>query len=106
MAIERFGERVIQRNEGATNALERLREDPDGEGIWLNEFIDALFQDFLLDNAAGACFILKALKKRPITLAVTAGNVEAILIAAAKQALRDLMARKMEEALEQTVAYS
>ena len=58
MAVERFSERIIQRNEGAQNALNRLRANPQGEGVWLNEFVDAFFRDALLDNTAGACLIL------------------------------------------------
>ena len=106
MAVERFGERLIQRNEGAANALDRLRADRNGEGIWLDQFVDALFEDFLLDNPAGACFILQALHRRSVALPEAEGTVEAILNSMARQAFADLLARKMEEALEQTVAYS
>ena len=65
-AAERYVERLTQRNEGAVNALQRLKADPNGEGVWLDEFVNAIFQDFLLENAAGACFILQALGKRKI----------------------------------------
>jgi hypothetical protein len=63
-AAERFSERLIQRNAGAENALKKLRHDPQSEGVWLDDFVKVLFQDFLLDNTAGACFILEALEKR------------------------------------------
>ena len=105
-AIERFSERLIQRNEGAENALRRLRENPQGEGIWLDEFVAAIFQDFLLNNTAGACFILESLEKQSITTDSSSGKVQDLLQHMAQRAFADLLARKLEESLEQAVLYS
>lgn len=99
-AVDRYVERLVQRNEGAENALRKLRQDSQGEGIWLNQFVEAIFQDFLLDNVAGACFILQALAQQTIA-APMGGNIEKMLMAMAKEAFAGLLRRKTEEFLEQ-----
>lgn len=104
-ALERFTERVIQRKEGAKQALEALRENPEGEGVWLSEFVEAFFEDMLLGNTAGAVFVLEALEKRPVAEQV-AGKVSEVLARMAKQVFRELLYQKAQEALEQSVAYS
>ncbi|MDJ0753898.1 MAG: hypothetical protein QNJ45_10295 [Ardenticatenaceae bacterium] len=105
-ATERFVDRLIQRQMGAQNALQRLREDPNGEGVWLDDFVDAIFQDFLLDNVAGACFVLRALAKSKLE-AVSAGkNIETTLVAMSKQAFAQLLRSKAEEVLEQESMYA
>lgn len=99
-AVDRYVERIIQRNQGAENALQKLQEDPTGEGVWLNQFVDAIFQDFLLENISGACFILKALSTRNVTVPAE-GKIEMVLITMAKTAFADLLQRKTVEFLEQ-----
>ncbi|GAB4436819.1 MAG: hypothetical protein OHK0015_28990 [Chloroflexi bacterium OHK40] len=103
-AVDRYVERIVQRNEGAANALARLRADPQGEGIWLDEFTRAIFRDFLLDNPAGACFVLQALPRRRLP-APEAGTVEQILQQLALRAFADLLGAKATEALEQQIGY-
>jgi hypothetical protein len=104
-AAERFVERIVQRNDGHELALERLRADPQGEGIWLDQFVDAIFQDFLLNTPAGACFILQALpRRRPAP--PPADTIEQMLQALARRAFADLLAAKVEEALEQQIGYN
>ncbi|AEH48035.1 hypothetical protein [Parageobacillus thermoglucosidasius] len=108
MAVDRFSERIIQRNEGMQNALERLRANPQGEGIWLNEFVDAFFRDALLDNPAGSCLILQALANQYINVfSNIAGRVTVgeMLQEMAKQTFAALLHRKTEEALEQLLAF-
>jgi len=65
-AVDRFAERLIQRNDGPENARARLLDTPEADGVWLSGFVDAVFQDSLLDNTAGACFVLEALERRPL----------------------------------------
>jgi hypothetical protein len=65
LAVERYAERLVQRNDGPEQAHARLRDTPDADGVWLSGFVDAVFQDSLLDNTAGACFVLEALERRP-----------------------------------------
>jgi hypothetical protein len=108
MAVERFSERIIQRNEGAQNALTRLRTNPQGDGVWLNEFVDAFFRDALLDNPAGSCLILQALSNRSLnhpSRIFEHGTVGEMLQEMAKQAFATLLQQKTEEALEQTLAF-
>ncbi len=104
-AVERYVERLEQRNEGATNALNRLRQNPEHDGIRLREFVSAVFADFLLDNPDGACFILRALPRRPID-SPPAGPVGGMLQAMAAAAFGELLRQKTEESLEQHAAYS
>jgi hypothetical protein len=103
-AVERYAERLVQRNEGAERALARLRAEPQGEGVWLDQFAQAIFRDFLLDGPAGACFVLQALARRSVP-PPAAATVEAMLQHMALRAFADLLARKTEEALEQQLGY-
>lgn len=103
-AVERFVERLEQRNEGGENALMRLRTNPQGEGIWLDRFVQAFFEDFLLDNTDGAAFLLRALPKRTIS-APSAGTVDSMLRAMAASAFSALLQRKTEEELERRMSF-
>lgn len=108
MATERLVERTVQRAEGAENALRLLRTDPYGKGIWLDKFMDAFFEECLLDNPAGSCFILQALSKRRYNLEQLprqALTVEEIIKKMAKEVFEDLLKQKAEELLEQHVAF-
>ncbi|MFM7136094.1 MAG: hypothetical protein ACKO1M_03360 [Planctomycetota bacterium] len=102
-AAERLVTRLEERHRGPEPALARLREDPSE----LAPFIDAVFTDFLLDNADGACFVLRALARRPAgTVAVEPGaTVEALLVATAKRLFAGLVAMRAEELLEQHSGY-
>lgn len=106
-AIERFVDRVEQRCGGPVPALARLREDPNADGVWLDEFVVALFGDFLLDNVAGSAFILQALGRRPApAVSSTPGeNVEQLLSRLAREAFGAVLRIKTEEALEQRQAF-
>ncbi len=83
-------------------AVERYVERLDQVGpdrVKIGGFVDAIFNDFLLDNADGACFILRALVKQTAP-AMAGSNVEQMLLAMAKTAFSDLMQRKIDESLE------
>lgn len=99
-AVDRYVERLVQRNEGADNALRKLRADPQGEGIWLNQFVEAIFQDFLLENVAGACFVLQSLAQQTVSMP-NGGSIEKMLVTMAKESFAGLLQRKTEEFLEQ-----
>ena len=103
-AVERYAERLEQRLGGAENALARLREDANGEGVWLDEFTGHLFADFLLDNVGGACFVLQALARRKAA-PTRGGTIEKTLLEMARSAFAALLAAKTEEALEQRSSY-
>ncbi len=99
IAIERFVDRIIHRCGSHEAALTRLRADPQGEGVWLDAFVQAFMRDVLLDNPAGACFVLQALERRQIA-APQPGTVGTMLEQMALRAFADLLAAKAEEALE------
>ncbi|MCG8460721.1 MAG: hypothetical protein MI919_30935 [Holophagales bacterium] len=103
-AVERYAERLEQRLGGPGPALERLRTDANGEGVWLDEMTGNLFADFLLDNPAGACFVLQALAQRRLP-APRGGKVEDMLLEMARAGFGALLAAKTEEALEQRASY-
>ncbi len=65
-AVERFVERSEQRFQGAERALEQWRQDPKMLSKWLSGFCDAVFEDFLLNNVDGACFVLRAMSKHKV----------------------------------------
>jgi hypothetical protein len=103
-AIERYVERLQQRNQGGENALAGLRTNPQGEGIWLDKFVQAFFEDSLLNNSDGAAFILRALPKRNIP-SPPAGTVDSMLRAMAASAFGNLLQRKTEEELERRMSF-
>lgn len=102
-SAERFAERIIQRCEGQDNALAKIKIDRNTEGVWLDEFVEALFEDFLLNNTGGAVFILSALERRNIEFSGK-GKIDQILQTMAKQAFGDLLHLKTIESLEQSIA--
>lgn len=101
-SAERFAERIVQRCEGQDNALAKIKADRNAEGIWLDQFVDAVFSDFLLDNTGGALFILSALERRSVDF-TGQGKIEQILQTLAKQAFADLLHLKTVESLEQSI---
>lgn len=103
-ATERYVTRLEERFRGAAGALEALNQDPNGEGVWLNEFVEAVFEDFLLNNVEGACFVLQSLPKRTAESSA-AGTVETIVIEMAKKLFSDLLLQKTIESLEQHSGY-
>jgi hypothetical protein len=108
-AAERFVARLEERHRGAAAALAALTAAPEGEGVWRGEFVDAIFQDFLLDNADGAAFVLRSLRTRPLDphrgACADAGSVEDLLVALAKALFAELLLAKAVEALEQHAGY-
>ena len=103
-ATERYVARLEERFRGSDGALEMLRQDPNAEGVTLDGFTDAVFDDFLLANVEGACFVLQALPKRKIETNEP-GTVESIVIAMAKNLFAELLLQKTIESLEQHSGY-
>lgn len=103
-ATERFVARLEERHRGAAAARAALQAAPDGEGVWLGDFVNAIFQDFLLDNADGAAFVLRSLPRRPLAAhraaCDAAATVEELLVALAKSVFAELLLDKSTEALE------
>lgn len=108
IATERFVERIIQRCEGVKNALLQLRADPYGEGVWIDKFVNSFFEEFLLNNPAGSCFILQALAKRPFQSEQSPSEVltvQEIIENIAKKVFEKLLQQKAEEVLEQNLVF-
>jgi hypothetical protein len=103
-ATERFVERLEQRFRGAATALEKVKSDPNGDGVWVDEFTNAVFEDFLLNNIDGACFVLRSLAKRK-TGGCDEGTVEYALQSLARELFAELLLQKTIEILEQHSGY-
>ncbi len=101
---EQFIERIVQRCAGQENALRLLRADRNSEGVWLDEFVDAVFADWCLDNAEGAAFVLTALQRRPLALEAS-GTVGELLQAAARSAFAELLHHKVLESMSRASVY-
>lgn len=97
---ESFVERCVQRSGGSANAIAGLKNNPEGEGIWLSQYVDAAFQDWLWDNPAGAAFVLENLSRRNWPSVESSGDVATVLIASAKAAFAELLCAKVIEAIE------
>jgi hypothetical protein len=98
-AAERFVDRLVQRTGGLEEGLAALRADPRGEGVWLDEFVRAVMRDFLLDNTAGAVFVLSACEKRPVE-ALVGGPVAEVLQQLAVEVFCDVLAAKVDQGIE------
>ena len=104
-ATERYVARLEERFRGADGALASLKQDPNGEGVTLKRILRMpFFDDFLLCNVEGACFVLQSLPKRKIE-SIEPGTVEATLIAMAKKLFAELLMQKTIESLEQHSGY-
>ena len=103
-ATERYVARLEERFRGADAALEKLRENPNGEGVWLDQFTDAVFEDFLLNNVEGACFVLSALPGRRVE-PIDGDTVEQLVGLMARKLFADLLLQKTVESLEQHSGY-
>lgn len=108
-ATERFVVRLEERHRGADAALAALRGDPAAATARVAEFVAAVFQDFLLDNADGAAFILRSLPKRSIaahrTAIAAAGTAEDLLLRLAEGLFAEVLLTKTLESLEQRGGY-
>lgn len=102
-ATERFVARLEERHRGAAPALAALAE-AGADGVLSREFVNAIFQDFLLDNADGAAFVLRSLPRRSLAghreAIATAEDVEKLLVELAKSLFAELLHAKSLEALE------
>ncbi|GAB98134.1 hypothetical protein BJY21_001391 [Kineosphaera limosa] len=111
-AGEAFVERIVQRCAGQDRAIEALERDPDSEGVWLTDFVDAVFDEWCLADADGAAFVLRALKSRPVpagpTTAPTTGTpstIEHLLVSTAKAAFATLLRAKVLESMRRASVY-
>lgn len=103
-ATGNYAERVAHRCGGTRVALDRLEADPEGEGVWLSEYVDTVFEEHLLDSTAGACFVLEALERRTVAGAPE-GTVADVLATLARRAFGDLLLRQTVQLLSRNLAF-
>jgi hypothetical protein len=101
---EAFIERIVQRCAGQANALAALQADRNAEGVWLDDFVDAVFADWCIDNADGAAFVLCAMQHRSLSIDA-GGTIGEVLVAAAKSAYADLLYAKVLESMSRASVY-
>lgn len=105
MAVDRYAERLTQRNDGAESARQRLLDTPEADGVWLSDFVDAVFGDALIDNTAGACFVLEALARRPPPEVPPGRTIAETLDRQARHAFASLLRSKTLEELARRAGY-
>ena len=104
-ATGNFTERVVHRCGGPDPALERLTNDPDGEGVHRGQFVQAFFEENLLDNAAGHCFVLEALERRTVP-ADPGGLVGDVLGRLARAAFAEVLSTMTAQLIQRQQIYS
>jgi hypothetical protein len=104
-ATGNFTERAVHRCGGPQVALERLRADPESEGVWVGEFVDAFFADNLLDGPAGAAFVLEALERRSLP-ADPGGPVPEVLGRLARAAFAEVLAAQAAQLIQRQLAFA
>lgn len=104
-ATGNFTERIVYRCGGRGNALELLRADPEGEGVFRGEFVRAFFEENLLNNEAGQCFVLEALAHRTLP-ADPGGPAGEVLARLAHAAFADLLTAQAAQLIQRQQIYS
>jgi len=104
-ATGNFTERIIHRCGGEQAALDRLRQDPEGEGVWISEFVSTFFSENLLDSTAGACFVLEALERRTVP-ADDGGAVSEVVARLARAAFAEVLATQSAQLIQRQMVYS
>ncbi len=102
-AAANFAQRCVYRAGGPAQAAAVLAEDP--TALEVDAFVAAFFSDNLLDDTAGACFVLEALERRTLP-ADPGGQVSDVLARQARAALRDVLLATTGQVLQQEQIYS
>lgn len=104
-ATGNFAERTTYRCGGPDGALEQLREAPDGEAVLRSTFVRSFFEDNLLNNTAGHCFVLEALEKRTLP-ADPGGPVGEVLGRLAEAAFAEVLTTMTIQLIQRQQIYS
>jgi hypothetical protein len=102
-ATGNFAERTVYRSGGPEQALAILRDDP--EAAHRSEFVQAFFQDNLLDNPAGHAFVLEALERRTVP-DIDGGTVSDVLSRLARAAFADVLTTMTTQLIQRNQIYS
>ena len=103
-ATGNYAERISHRCGGTEIALERLRTDPEAEGVWLSEDVGTVFEEHLLEGTAGACFVLEALERRAVPTD-PGGPVGEVVQRLARAVFADLLAQQTAQLLQRSLAF-
>jgi hypothetical protein len=95
-----FVGRAVHRCGGVDEALRRLREDPDGEGVWATRFVEAFVTEEMLDTPAASAFVLEAFPTRTVG-PDGGGPVADVVGRLARQVLHDLIVARADQHLQQ-----
>jgi len=104
-ATGNFAERVVHRCGGPDEALARLRSDPDGDGVLRSEFVRSFFEENLLANPAGHCFVLEALERRTLP-PDPGGPANEVLGRLAEAAFADVLTTMTTQLIQRQQIYS
>jgi hypothetical protein len=104
-ATGNFTERIVHRCGGPEAALERLATDPEGDGVFRGDFVRAFFDDNLLSNTAGHCFVLEALERRTVG-DDPGGSVADVLARLAHAAFADVLTTMTAQLIQRQQIYS
>jgi hypothetical protein len=104
-ATGNFAERIVHRCGGPDAALARLATDPDGEGVFRAEFVQAFFEENLLESTAGHCFVLEALERRTLP-ADPGGPAAEVLGRLARAAFADVLTTMTSQLVQRQQIYS
>ncbi len=104
-ATGNFTERVVHRCGGPDAAMSRLDADPEGEGVFRGEFVQAFFEENLLNNAGGYCFVLEALERRNLP-PDDGGPVIEVLERLAHAAFADVLTSMARQLIQRQQIYS
>lgn len=102
-AAGNFAERCVYRCGGSAPALAALTADP--SALDVAAFVDAVFAENLLEDTAGACFVLEALHRRTVTVDAS-GPVSVVLAEMARAAFTDVLLVQTSGILQQNQIYS
>lgn len=103
-ATGNFVERIVHRCGGEEEALRRLQTDPNAEGVWIDEFVNAFFEEHLLASVGGSAFVLEALERRTVP-ADAGGTVSEVLPRLARAAFADVLAVQAAQLIQRTLVY-
>lgn len=104
-ATGNFTERIVHRCGGEQSALDRLTSDPQGEGVWLDEYVDNFFEEHLLTGTGAACFVLEALERRTLP-SDPGGAVNEVLPRLARAAFAEVLTSQTAQLIQRQMVYN
>ena len=104
-ATGNFTERTVHRCGGPDQALAQLEQDPDAGGVLRAQFVQAFFEENLLDNVGGYSFVLEALERRTLP-ADEGGPVADVLGRLAKAAFAGVLTTMTAQLIQRQQIYS